>query len=112
GVVHENLLPSLLHRIRGRCGRLQLPLHPGIKFLLRFRNHPKRHVRMLQTAKLRAWAAIHARAAGLNPLRGDARGNEIALAMQIWNPETVDYVVGSSADHHWTAHWNVDLIGS
>src|SRR4051812_8393267 len=87
-------------------------LQPRLELRRRLSDHPESHVRMLHATELRALPAKTAGVVCLDPLRGDARWNQVALAVQIRNPEAVDYVVRRSTNHYRPAHRDVDLIGS
>src|SRR4051794_2060232 len=66
---------------------------------------------VLNPAKLRALAAIPARLVGLNPLVRNARRDQVALAVEIRDPEAMDDVVGRATNANGAAHGNVDLVG-
>src|SRR5438105_2645372 len=65
---------------------------------------------VLHAAELGALSAKSAWAVSFDPLGGHTGGNQVALAMQIGDPKTVDHVVRCAADHHRTAYGNMDLI--
>ena len=66
---------------------------------------------MLDSAELRALAAVHARAVGPEPDLVVMPRNEVLLSTEIRHPEAVDHVVRDQADPKWAAEWDVNLVG-
>ena len=103
--------PRCLLGSEGCSGRLKLTVHPASNLIRWLRDHPERHVGMLQAAELGTLAAKFARTVRLDPFESDTARNEIALAVQVRDPEAVDDVVGIAADCNGLAHRNVDFVG-
>src|SRR5947209_1170953 len=70
----------------------------------------ERHVRVLQAAELRALPAIEAGLVRFDPEFVDAAGNEIALAVQVRDPEAVDDVARIEAQQDGRVDGDVDLV--
>ncbi|KAK43035.1 hypothetical protein BG58_35930 [Caballeronia jiangsuensis] len=67
-------------------------------------------MRMLGAAKLRALAAIHARAVCLNPLFVDDAWYGLGLSREKRHPESVNDVRAFEFDFHGLAHRNVNFV--
>ena len=97
--------------VRGFDGRLQLMLQPSVEVVRRFGDNPERHVSMLEAAEFRTLATILAGAVRLEPLQGGMTGNQVALALETWGPETMNDIVGSSTYRDGPSGRNVEFIG-
>src|SRR6266487_2758107 len=95
---HEHALAAHTRRIRRYLRGSPLPLEPRVELLARLGNNEERHVRVLQSAKLRTLAAIHAGSVRFDRDACRVTGSEIALAAQIGYPEAVNHVVASELD--------------
>jgi len=98
--------------VRGFDGGLQLMLQPCAEVVRRFGDNPERHVSMLEPAEFRTLATVLAGVVRLEPLQGGMTGNQVALALETWGPETMNDIVGSSTYRDGPSGRNVEFIGS
>ena len=78
------------------------------KSSIRFGDDVEGHVRVLQPAELRALAAEDARPIGLHPDRRRVARNQIALALKVRHPETVDDVARRDLQDDGPVRGNVE----
>src|SRR4051812_42671866 len=106
----ENLLAARGDFIYGLDGWPALQAEPLLKLFRSFSNDEEGHVRMLLAAKLRTLATEHSCAICLEPYGRYAAGNEIALALDVWRPETVNHVLRRAVQYHRRSNRNVDFV--
>src|SRR4051812_30161108 len=83
---HEYVEAPALHVILWRARLLTQRVEPAFEIRLGLGDHLKRHVCMLNTAEFGALTSEHTRVIGLHPDGGGIAGNQIALALQVWQP--------------------------
>jgi hypothetical protein len=90
--VHEHISTCAGCPLRRLSGRPAHGREPSFKRIIRFGDDVERHVGVLQAAEFRTLPAKHAGMIGLEPERGRIPRDQIAFALEIRNPETVDHV--------------------
>ena len=114
GAAQEQILAVADRRRRhgaGRRGRRALLLQPGLELRRRLRDDDEPHLGVLRAAELRALAAVHAGAIGLDVGGGVVTRDEVALAVQRRHPEAVDHVARHEHQQHGPAGRDVELVG-
>ena len=107
---HELLLTpprGCRRRSSGRRGHVR---EPAMERRRRLRDHPHRHVRVLEAAELSALAAIDARLVGDEQDSVRLARDHVDLPVQLRYPERMDDVVGLRDDLHPRAGRDVDLV--
>src|SRR4051812_38058889 len=106
----ENLLAARGDFIYGLDRWPALQAEPFLKFFRSFSNDEEGHVCMLLAAKLRTLATEHSCAIRLKPDGCEPPGNEVALSLDVWCPETMNHVLRSAVQYHRCSNRNVDFV--
>src|SRR6185369_6375591 len=107
---HKNLLSCNRLGIGRRHGVVSLQCGPRLKRGLLFGDNEKRHVGVLQTAKLGALTTIHARTLGANGKLIRAAGNQILFARKAWHPEGVNDIETFELKPDVSSDRNMNLV--